>query len=120
MRGRVDGLAAAGADVAELGLLDALGWRAEWALLRPQVHAKLLLADGERIGVGSANLDVTGCYWESEVLLLLEDAAAGAALEEQLERLFAQSPRIDPSDPEWQRVAPRRALLSRYWPGLIG
>jgi phosphatidylserine/phosphatidylglycerophosphate/cardiolipin synthase-like enzyme len=69
--------------------------------------------------VGSANLDITAAYWESELLLVVEDSAVTAPLERQLDGLLAGSIPVRAEDPEWQRLAARRAWLRR-WPGMIG
>ena len=68
--------------------------------------------------VGSANLDITAGYWETELVLIVEDAATAATLESHIERLLGQSRRIDGSDPEWQKLARRRGWMRR-WPGLM-
>jgi phosphatidylserine/phosphatidylglycerophosphate/cardiolipin synthase-like enzyme len=82
------------------------------------VHAKALCADGKACAVGSANLDVTGSYWESELLLVVEDEGIAAAFEERARALMARSARVDRDDPEWQRLARRREWL-RHWPGML-
>ena len=70
--------------------------------------------------VGSANLDITAGYWESEALLVVEGAEATAPVEAELEVLFAGATRLDPGDPAFRdRLAPR-AWLSLHWPSLVG
>jgi phosphatidylserine/phosphatidylglycerophosphate/cardiolipin synthase-like enzyme len=86
--------------------------------VKPHVHAKVLSADGAACAVGSANLDVTAGYWESEVLLLVEDAAVAGALEVRLDELIGGSERIDREDPQWQAAARHREWMLR-WPGVL-
>jgi len=74
--------------------------------------------DGRVCSVGSANLDITAGYWESELLLIVEDPAAAAALESLIDGLLSQSRRVDRDDPEWQRLARRRGWMRR-WPGVM-
>ena len=86
--------------------------------VHPHVHAKVMSADGRVCAVGSANLDITAGYWESELLLVVEDAAITAALEARIDELIAGSERVDRNDPEWQQVARRREWM-RHWPGVL-
>ena len=79
------------------------------------MHAKALSADGVACAVGSANLDITASYWESEVLLVVEDPPVARALEARVDQLIAGSERVDP---EWQATAPRRQWMRR-WPGVL-
>ena len=117
---RLDPVVHAGAEAWEFALAPLPGWDAALGSVRPPVHAKLIAADGEVCAIGSANLDVTAGYWESEALLVIEDAAVVGALERELEDWFRGAQRIDPSDPEWQRGAERRTWLGKYWPTSIG
>jgi phosphatidylserine/phosphatidylglycerophosphate/cardiolipin synthase-like enzyme len=75
-------------------------------------------ADGRVCAVGSANLDITAGYWESELLLLVEDPAVTMALEARIEALIAGSDRIDRNDPAWQESARHRQWM-RHWPGVL-
>jgi phosphatidylserine/phosphatidylglycerophosphate/cardiolipin synthase-like enzyme len=75
-------------------------------------------ADGRVCAVGSANLDITAGYWESELLLLVDDPAVTTALEARIEALIAGSDRIDRDDPAWQESARRRQWM-RHWPGVL-
>jgi phosphatidylserine/phosphatidylglycerophosphate/cardiolipin synthase-like enzyme len=86
--------------------------------IRPHVHAKTISADGRVCAVGSANLDVTAGYWESELLLVVEDELVTSALEARFDELFATSLRIDRNDPEWKQRAEQRRWM-RYWPGVL-
>ncbi|MCB9744153.1 MAG: phosphatidylserine/phosphatidylglycerophosphate/cardiolipin synthase family protein [Alphaproteobacteria bacterium] len=116
IHGRIDPLVEAGAEAWELAVDGgpALG------RVLPHVHAKLVCVDGQRLSVGSANLDVTAAYWESEALLLLEHPPSVQAVEAQLEALLERSLRVDPADPLWQQRAARRGWLAQAWPGVVG
>lgn len=120
IHGRLDILVLEGAAVHEFAVPLLPGWDPALVQVLPHVHAKCLSADGQRFTVGSANLDITAAYWESEVVLLVEDAGATAAFDGELDVLFAQSPRIDPEDPHWRERAERRAWISRNWPSSLG
>ncbi len=120
VRGRIDGLIELGAEAYELALPHRDPWAPQITPLRPHLHAKLLSADGEVCTVGSANLDVTAAYWESEAVLLIEDPRVARALERRLEALLATSRRVEREDPRWRREAAQRAWLSRNWPSVIG
>ena len=117
---RMDALVAAGGEGYQFALRGVRGWDPALGEVRPHVHAKVVSADGVACAVGSANLDITAGYWESELVLLVEDPAITRALEVRLDALLAGSARVERGDPEWQRLAGRRAWLSRHWPALIG
>jgi len=113
---RMDALIAEGADCHQF----ALGPLPAWSVgtVRPHVHAKVMSVDGKVCSVGSANLDITAGYWESELLLVVEDERLAAGLEATLESLIATSHRIERDDPEWQQSARKRAWM-RHWPGVL-
>jgi phosphatidylserine/phosphatidylglycerophosphate/cardiolipin synthase-like enzyme len=115
---RIDALVAAGAEGYQLAVRDLPGWAPDLGLVHPHVHAKVMTADGRACAVGSANLDVTASYWESELLLVVEDEAVTRGLEARLDDLVVGSVRVDPGDPAWQRLARRREWLRR-WPGVL-
>jgi phosphatidylserine/phosphatidylglycerophosphate/cardiolipin synthase-like enzyme len=77
-----------------------------------------MCADGSVCAVGSANLDVTGSYWESELLLVIEDEEIARGFEQRTRALMAGSVRVDARDPGWQRLVRRREWL-RCWPGVL-
>ncbi len=83
------------------------------------VHAKVMSADARRCAVGSANFDVTSAYWESELMLVVEDAAVAGELERRVDELCATSTRIDREDAAWRDRARRRVWMRR-WPGVLG
>lgn len=86
----------------------------------PHVHAKLYTRDLDLVAVGSANLDVTSAYWESEALLLVEDAAFARDTVVVLDGLLEHSRRVDVHAPSWASTESRRDWLSRNWPSLMG
>lgn len=115
---RVDPLVAAGGEVYLFAQRERAGWAHGLGVVHPHVHAKVMSADGQRCTIGSANLDITASYWESELLVTVDDATLVAAFEVQLETLFAGSTPVQPDDPEWQEHARKRAWM-RHWPGVF-
>jgi phosphatidylserine/phosphatidylglycerophosphate/cardiolipin synthase-like enzyme len=53
-----------------------------------QLHAKMILADGERAYLGSANLTDTSLHYNFEMGLLVEDRAIVASLEKVFDYVF--------------------------------
>ncbi len=96
------------------------GWEPELERIFPPVHAKLLVQDTAAVAVGSANLDVTAAYWESEALLVVHDAPFAERMLAALEPLLATSRRIDREDTRWRTEAEQRAWVGRNWPSLVG
>jgi phosphatidylserine/phosphatidylglycerophosphate/cardiolipin synthase-like enzyme len=115
---RMDALVAAGAEAHEFVVPQQSAWERGLGAIHPHVHAKLTSVDGRVCSVGSANLDVTAGYWETELVLIVEDPPTAAALEARVDRLLAQSQRVDPNDPEWQKLSKRREWMRR-WPGVM-
>ena len=115
---RQDLLVQHGAEAYRLAVPEQPGWEPGLGSIRPHVHAKALSADGVACAVGSANLDITASYWESEVLLVVEDPPVARALEARVDQLIAASERVDRDDPEWQATALRRQWMRR-WPGVL-
>lgn len=115
---RMDTLAAAGAEAYELVIPRQSAWAEGVGDIHPHVHAKLASIDGQICTVGSANLDATAGYWESELMLIVEDAAIAATVEARIEEFMARSQRIDRDDPRWQETARRRQWM-RNWPGVL-
>lgn len=120
VRARLAALIEAGADVRELALAPLPGWEPELGLVRPHVHAKLVCADSRVLAIGSANLDVTAGYWESEALVILDDPAIATGVEAEIDALRLASPAIDPGDAKWREGAALRDWLGRVWPSVIG
>ncbi|HUM12636.1 MAG TPA: phosphatidylserine/phosphatidylglycerophosphate/cardiolipin synthase family protein [Myxococcaceae bacterium] len=115
---RMDALIAAGGEGYRFSVPPQPGWTEGLGAVRSHVHAKVMSADGRVCAVGSANLDITAGYWESELLLLVEDPPVTRALEARIEALIARSDRVDRSDPAWQQFASRRQWMRR-WPGVL-
>ena len=84
------------------------------------MHAKLLIADARFTAVGSANLDVTAGYWESEALAVVDSTTTAQRVEAALDALLARAVPFDTTDPTWQALAQRRAWLSANWPSVVG
>ncbi|HVS32013.1 MAG TPA: phospholipase D-like domain-containing protein, partial [Thermoanaerobaculia bacterium] len=115
---RMDALVAAGAGAHQFAVPQQPQWEPGLGTIHPHVHAKAMSIDGRVCSVGSANLDVTAGYWESEMILIVEDPAIAAALESHIDTLLAQSPRVNRDDPEWAKLARRRQGMRR-WPGVM-
>lgn len=115
---RVDALVAAGAQARQFTMAPQAGWAAGLGPVHSHVHAKLMCADGRVCALGSANMDITGGYWESELLLVIEDGAMATAVEARIEALMAGSTPMDRNDTQWRQLAERRAWM-RYWPGVL-
>jgi phosphatidylserine/phosphatidylglycerophosphate/cardiolipin synthase-like enzyme len=75
------------------------------------VHAKLLVRDEADVAVGSANVDVTSAYWESEALLLVHDPTVARQTLATLEGLLEGSRRVDVAARGWSDQHERRAWL---------
>jgi phosphatidylserine/phosphatidylglycerophosphate/cardiolipin synthase-like enzyme len=86
----------------------------------PNVHAKLYVRDDDLVAIGSANLDVTSGYWESEALMLVHDVPFARETVKTLEGLLANSRRVDLTAQRWSQTESRRDWLSRNWPSLMG
>jgi len=115
---RMDPLVAAGGEVHLFAVEGRPGWSPDLGSVQPHVHAKAMSVDGERCVVGSANLDITSAYWESELALVVEDPALARAFEARIDELMAGSVRVRADDPAWQAQAARRAWMRR-WPGVL-
>lgn len=115
---RADALIEAGGEAYALALRDVPGWAPELGVVHPHVHAKVMSVDGRRCAVGSANLDITSAYWESELMVVVEDPAVTAQLEAAIEAHIAGSVRLERDDPARRRLAARRAWM-RHWPGVL-
>jgi phosphatidylserine/phosphatidylglycerophosphate/cardiolipin synthase-like enzyme len=114
---RMDPLVAAGGECYEFVVPHLPGWDPAVGDLRPHVHAKTMSVDGRVCAVGSANFDVTAGYWESELVLVVEDEGIAAGVEARFDELLATSRRID-ADPDWPHRADLRRWM-RYWPGVL-
>jgi cardiolipin synthase len=113
---RLDPLVALGAEVADFAVHDVDG--GGLGTIHPQVHAKVMTVDGRRCAIGSANLDITAAYWESELMLMVEDPDLVSTLEAQIATLMAGATPITRDDAAWPGLARRRAWM-RHWPGVL-
>ncbi|PRQ07714.1 phospholipase D-like domain-containing protein [Enhygromyxa salina] len=86
---------------------------------RPYVHAKLVTVDGRLASIGSANLDATASFWESEANVVVQDASFTSELEEQLRVLIAGSAPLDPESDYWRSERAKRAVVLKLWPGSL-
>ncbi|MFP2926775.1 phospholipase D-like domain-containing protein [Pyxidicoccus sp. 3LG] len=120
VRSRLDAVIAAGGIAHEFALPPAPAWEPELGRVFPHVHAKLLVCDTHTAAVGSANLDVTAAYWESEALLVVHDTGFAERMLSALEPLLASSRRVDRDDSQWRAEAEQRAWVGRNWPSLVG
>jgi phosphatidylserine/phosphatidylglycerophosphate/cardiolipin synthase-like enzyme len=115
---RLDPLVEAGCEVYSFAKQGVAGWEPELGVVHPHVHAKLISVDGSRCALGSANFDITASYWESELILLIEDPVLVRGLHAQLDSLMADSTRWNRDDPTWKKLAARRTWM-RHWPGVL-
>ena len=115
---RLDPIVAAGGEAWLFAVRGVPGWAPELGVVHPHVHAKLVSVDGERCAIGSANLDVTSAYWESELMLVVEDAEHTRGLEARIDEILAGSVRVRRDDAAWRESARRRAWM-RHWPGVL-
>jgi len=120
VRARLAALVEAGAYVRELAIAPRPGWDPALEVVHPHVHAKLVLMDRRVLALGSANLDVTAGYWESEALVVIEDDPEVARVAAELGRWFAPSRPIAKDDPGWQAGAAFRDFVGRMWPTVVG
>lgn len=85
--------------------------------IRPYVHAKLVSVDGLVTSIGSANLDATASFWESEANVVVQDAKFAAGVEATLQKLIDGSVELDPESEYWKRERAQRAVVATLWPG---
>jgi phosphatidylserine/phosphatidylglycerophosphate/cardiolipin synthase-like enzyme len=85
--------------------------------VRPYVHAKLVSVDGKVTSIGSANLDATASFWESEANIVVQDSAFTASVEAILQELIDGSVELDPESDYWKRERAQRAIVDTLWPG---
>jgi phosphatidylserine/phosphatidylglycerophosphate/cardiolipin synthase-like enzyme len=84
--------------------------------VRPYVHAKMMAVDGRLCSIGSANLDATASFWESEANVVVEDPEFCRELELELEGMIAGSLRLDPDSEYWRSERAQRAVVGTLWP----
>ena len=85
--------------------------------IRPYVHAKLVSIDGLATSIGSANLDATASFWESEANIVVQDAEFTRNVEALLQKLIDGSVELDPESEYWKRERAQRAVVATLWPG---
>jgi phosphatidylserine/phosphatidylglycerophosphate/cardiolipin synthase-like enzyme len=85
--------------------------------IRPYVHAKLVSVDGLVTSIGSANLDATASFWESEANVVVQDAEFASGVEAALQKLIDGSVELDPESEYWKRERAQRAVVATLWPG---
>jgi phosphatidylserine/phosphatidylglycerophosphate/cardiolipin synthase-like enzyme len=115
---RIDAIVGAGGEAYQFAVPPQPGWDPGLGVVCPHVHAKLMTVDGRVCTVGSANLDITAGYWESELMLVVEDPAIAATVEARIDHLIEGSMRFDRDDPAWRQSARRREWM-RHWPGVL-
>lgn len=115
---RLDALVAAGCEAYLFSMPEQPSWTPGLGAVRTYVHAKLMSVDGRVCAVGSANMDFTASYWESELLLVAEDSSVACVVEARIDALIADSVRVDRDDPHWQQLARSREWM-RYWPSVL-
>lgn len=116
VKARIEPLLAAGVEVYEYVPPAAPEIVARQGTIRPYVHAKLMSVDGAVASIGSANLDATASFWESEANVVVQDAAFVAELEQTLVTMIAGSYRIDPRSAYWLGERAQRAVVATLWP----
>jgi len=87
--------------------------------IRPYVHAKIVSVDGVAISIGSANLDATASFWESESNVVVQNAEFASGVEQRLQKLIDDSVAIDPESDYWKRERAQRAVVTTLWPGSL-
>lgn len=115
---RIDALVAAGCEAYQFAVPEQPSWAPGLGAIRTYVHAKLMSVDGRACAVGSANMDFTGGYWESELLLVIDDASVAGAVERRVDALMTDSVRVDKDDPHWRQLARSREWM-RHWPSVL-
>jgi len=119
VKDRIEPLMRAGVSVYEFQTRPSTHVVARGGCVRPYVHAKIMSIDGELCSVGSANLDATASFWESEANIVVRDRGFTRALEQQLRELIDASVALDPSSEYWQRERAQRAVVGKLWPGSL-
>lgn len=112
VRGRLEPVLRAGAQGFECVVADP-----DLGPVFTHVHAKLFVRDDDLVAVGSANLDATSGYWESELLVLVQDAGFAARTLGEIDELLARARPIELS--RWKSLEARRAWLSKHWPAFM-
>ena len=80
-------------------------------------NAKLVSVDGRVTSVGSANLDATASFWESEANVVVQDREFASSVEATLQQLIEGSVELDVESEYWKRERAQRAVVGTLWPG---
>lgn len=116
VKAKLERLLRAGVEVYEFVAPPSPAIVARGGRVRPYVHAKVVSVDGQMTSIGSANLDVTASFWESEANIVVEDAAFAAGVEQQLSEMIAGSLKLDPESDYWKQERAQRAVVDTIWP----
>ncbi len=116
VKARLEPLMRAGVEIYEYTTARAPNVVARGGRIRPYVHAKMVSVDGKLCSIGSANLDATASFWESEANVVVEDPKFVRELEAQLGALIGRSLRLDPESEYWKRERAQRAVVGTLWP----
>ena len=87
--------------------------------IRPYVHAKVMSVDGVVTSIGSANLDATASFWESEANVVVQDERFATEVEAALRRLIDASLELDPESEPWKSERAQRAIVDTLWPAAL-
>jgi len=117
VKARLEPLLQAGVEVYELVAPPSPNVVARGGRIRPYVHAKVVSVDGAVISIGSANLDATASFWESETNVVVQDARFASTVETKLQELIDGSILLDTSSEYWRRERAQRAVVGTLWPG---
>lgn len=119
VKAKLEPLIAAGVEIYEFRPPPSPTVVARGGRIRPYVHAKLVSIDGIATSIGSANLDGTASYWESEANIVVQDADFAAGVEATLERMITAGFRLDVESEYWKQERAQRAVASALWPGML-
>jgi phosphatidylserine/phosphatidylglycerophosphate/cardiolipin synthase-like enzyme len=119
VKARLEPLMLAGVNVYEYTAAPGPNVVARGGRVRPYVHAKIVSTDGKLCSIGSANLDATASFWESEANVVVQDEKFVQGLEAQLRAMIASSLLLDPESEYWKRERAQRAVVGTLWPGSL-
>ena len=117
VKAKLEPLLRAGVEVYELVPPASENVVARGGRVRPYVHAKIVSIDGAATSIGSANLDATASFWESEANVVVQDSQFAGEVEATLRELIDGSVRLDPESEYWKRERAQRAVVGTLWPG---
>jgi phosphatidylserine/phosphatidylglycerophosphate/cardiolipin synthase-like enzyme len=117
VKAKLEPLLLAGVDIYELVPPTSANVVARGGRFRPYVHAKIVSIDGRVTSIGSANLDATASFWESEANVVVQDPDFATSVENTLQDLIGGSVSLDPESEYWKRERAQRAVVGTLWPG---